>query len=432
MRVASLQTPYRALSRARSAARAAVVALVFGVELVRAASLAQSPDPKGMKLVGPIHDQQRAARQRVEADRVRPTGRLAADYARMKQRIEDETGLTFSMEASVVSQMGLPGRPVNAIQAMFTPNLNWKPLSGTALGTGSFQFDYLAAQYWSTANAAELAADLALNSPLNAYPANSRFFRQVSYTHEFPGDWLAVTLGQYPFASFDGNAYANDQQIGFISNSMSQNGSQNYSKASLGAYAQIAPGREVTFAAGFHDANNRTGSSIAFDTAGQGAYSWFLYGALSPVVAGLGRGQYALFYYNLPSVAAQPRASDGLSFSASQPVGQDWGLFVRANTAWNSSFAVQSSIAVGGVLNHPLGRASAYQVGLGLTWNRTNTSLYPNGFARPSETMLEVYWNWSFDNHLLVTPGVQVFVQPALDPDAAMAAVFSLRVTKLF
>lgn len=406
--------------------------LVLGVELTPAASLAQSSESPPMKLTGVIQDRQRAARQRAEAERVQPTSRAALDYARMKKTIEDKTGLSFSMEASIVSQMGAPGSPVNAIQAMFTPNVNWKPFDRGALGTGSFQFSYLAAQYWSAANAAELAAGLALNSPLNAYPANSKFFRQVSYTHEFPGEWLAVTLGQYPFASFDGNAYANNQQIGFISNSMSQNGSQNYSKASLGTYAQVAPGRDVTFAAGFHDANNLTGSYIAFDTVGQGAYSWFLYGAWSPEVAGLGRGQYALFYYNLPGVAAQPRASDGLSFSASQPIGKDWGLFARANTAWNSSYAVQSSIAAGAVLNDPLGRASADQIGLGLAWNRTNTSLYPTAFVRPSETMLELYWNWSFGRHLLVTPDVQFFLQPALAPDATVAAVFSLRVTKLF
>jgi hypothetical protein len=350
----------------------------------------------------------------------------SSDYARMKKTLEDETGLSFSMEASVLSQMGAPGGTVNAVQAMFTPDVSWKTPAGT------LQFSYLAAQYWSAANAGELASDLAINSPLNAYPANVRFFRRVSYTYELPGDWLAVTVGQYPFASFDGNAYANDQQTGFLSNAMSQNGSQNYSKASLGAYAQLMPAGIVTLAGGFHDANNLTGTSIAFSTVGQGPYAWFLYGAWSPSVARFGKGQYALFYYNLPGVPAQPRASDGLSFSASQPLGERWGLFLRANTAWNSSFAVQSSIAAGGVLNDPLGRQSSDQIGVGIAWNRTNTSLYPGAYARPSETMLELYWNWALGGQLLVTPDIQFFLQPALAPDPGASAVFSLRVTKLF
>lgn len=357
-----------------------------------------------------------------------PVGAAAqsSDYTRMKKTIEDATGLTFSMEASVLSQMGTPGGTVNAVQAMFTPGVSWKAPGG------SIDFSYLAAQYWSAANAAELASDLGVNSPLNAYPANVRFFRRLSYTHQLPDDWLAVTVGQYPFASLDGNAYANDQQTGFLSNAMSQNGSQNYSKASLGAYAQLMPAGIVTLAGGFHDANNLTGTSIAFNTVGQGPYAWFLYGAWSPTIAGWGKGQYALFYYNLPGVPAQPRASDGLSFSASQPIGERWGLFLRANTAWNSSYAVQSSIAAGGVLNDPLRRQSSDQIGLGLAWNRTNTSLYPGTSVRASETMLELYWNWALGKQLLVTPDIQFFLQPALAPDTGAAAVFSLRVTQLF
>ena len=356
----------------------------------------------------------------------------STDYDRMKQEIAAAARLTFSMEASVIGQMGAPGSSTNALQAMFTPGATWTAFDDATLGSGTVQFSYLAAQYWSAVDAGQLAGDLGLNSPLNAYPANSHFFRRLSYTQSTPGDWFALTVGQYPFAGFDGNAYANDQQTGFISNSMSQNGSQNYSKASLGAYAQVLPAGEVTLAGGIHDGNNLTGTSIAFSTVGHGPYAWFLYGAWSPSLPRMGKGQYALFYYNLPSVPAQPLASDGLSFSASQPIGQDWGLFLRANTAWNSSFAVQSSIAAGAVLNDPLRRGANDQLGLGLAWNRTNTSLYPGQWVRPSETMAEVYWNWAVRPRLLVTPDVQLFLQRALASDGGMAAVFSLRVTTLF
>ena len=74
----------------------------------------------------------------------------------------------------------------------------------------------------------------------------------------------------------------------------------------------------------------------------------------------------------------------------------------------------------------------ADQIGLGVAWNRTNTSLYPTRFARPSETMLELYWNWAFGRNLLVTPDIQFFLQPALAPDSSVSAILSLRITKLF
>jgi carbohydrate-selective porin OprB len=127
----------------------------------------------------------------------------------------------------------------------------------------------------------------------------------------------------------------------------------------------------------------------------------------------------------------QPRASDGVSFSASQPIGEKWGVFLRANTASNSSWNIQSSIAGGGVLNDPLGRNPLDQIGLGAAWNRTNLSLYANSFARPSETMIELYWATTFRSRLQITPDVQLYLQPALAPDAGVAAVFTLRAALL-
>lgn len=405
--------------RCRMAAALAAIVLAIAPRAV-----GQPLDPPAAHLTGQLHDKLRAAKEREDGS--------ASSYARMKKQIADATGLAFSMDVSVTNQWGAPGAANAAAQALFTPNVNWQAFSDTSLGSGSVQFAYLAAQYWSSADAADLARSLAVNSPLNAWPTSVKYFKQTTYTHAFPGRRLAVTLGQYPFASFDGNAYANDQQVGFIANSLSQNGSQNYAKASLGGYVQFDPIRDVTLAAGFHDGNNLSGSFIQLDTIGRGAYAWFLYAAWSPEVAAWGKGQYLLFYYSLPSVPVQPRASDGLSFSASQPIGRKWGLFLRANTAWNSSFAVESSVAGGAVYKDPAGRDPRDQLGVGLAWNRTNLSLPAAAFARPSETMLELYWTWGLPKDLLLTPDIQLYLMPALTPSEQLAAVFTIRVTKLF
>ncbi len=254
----------------------------------------------------------------------------------------------------------------------------------------------------------------------------------MSYTHDFPGHFVSLTLGQFPFSNFDGNAYSNNEQVNFIGYSLAQNGSQNYSQGSLGAYIQVNPTKEITLAAGFQDANNVLASNyIQFNTVGQGQYSWFVYGAWSPLSGMLRNGSYSLFYYNLPSVEMQPQASSGLSFNAAQPIGKHWGLFVRANTVWNSSQYIQSSIAGGAVYNNPLGRSPLDQIGLGFAWNRVNQTLYTDTYVNPSETMVELYWAWSV-KHLLITPDVQLYFQPALTPTQSMAAVFSLRVTVLF
>lgn len=393
---------------------------------------AQTYDPQGQKLVGRIHDANRAAKKRQELSLGEEVDRARVRYAKAKKEIEDTTGVTFSMEASVLSQWGVPNGGYGAVQAMFTPAVNWDAFTIPGVGDGSFQFHFMAAQYLSGADATAVASNVGLLSPLNNQPTANQQFVQVTYTHSFPGDWLAISIGQYAFSNFDGNAYANDQQVNFIGYSLTQNGSQNYAQAGLGAYAQVNPTKEIAFAAGFQDANDLSGSYVQFSTVGNGQYAWFAYGAWSPTVGGWGQGTYSLLYYNQPSVPIQPLASTGLSFNAAQPIGDKWGLFLRANTAWQSSFPIQSSIGGGAVYNDPLNRSPHDQIGLALTWNATNMALYPGTFVRSGEAVAEVYWASSIYHSFLVTPNVQLFLQPALSPAQNLAAVFSIRLTQLF
>ena len=409
-----------------------LVALVLPFAAANAQQVADDDDDDGVRHVGKIHNRLRAAEARQQYFLEQPFDDASRRYALAKQQIQDTTGIFYTMTSSVLSQWGAPGSDYGAVQAQFSPAVNWKAFDDPRIGAGSFQFAYLATQYWSGQTGTTLQNRLNLSSQVNDYPDNQLTFAQVSYTHDFPGDFVSVTVGQYPFSNFDSNAYSNNEQVNFIGYSLAQNGSQNYSQGSLGAYLQINPTEQLTFAVGFQDANNVLASNyIQFNTVGQGQYSWFLYGAWSPTFGKLGQGSYSLLYYNLPSVEMQPLASSGLSFSASQPLGEQWGLFLRANTVWNSSQYIQSSIAGGAVYNNPLGRAPLDQIGLGVAWNRVNQALYAGTFVHPSETMVELYWSWSV-RHLLITPDVQLYFQPALAPTQQMAAVFSLRLTVLF
>lgn len=413
--------------------RALACSLVIAILIASAErAQAQTYDPDGQKLVGRIHDANRAARKRQQLSISSDLDEVHVRYAKAKKEIEEATGVTYSMESSVMSQWGAPNGGYGAVQAMFTPAVNWDMFSSPRFGDGSLQFHFLATQYLSGNDGTAIANNIGILSPINNQPTANNQFVQVTYTHSFPGDWLAVSVGQYALSNFDTNAYANDQQVNFIGYSLTQNGSQNYAQAGIGAYAQVNPTKEITFAAGFQDNNDLSGSYVQFSTLGNGQYAWFGYGAWSPTVGTWGQGTYSLLYYNLPSVPIQPRAGDGLSFNAAQPIGDKWGLFLRANTAWNSSFPIQSSIGGGAVLNDPLQRSPHDQIGLAMVWNATNMSLYQNTFVRPSETMLEFYWTWTAYHTLLVTPNLQLFLQPALTPTDNLAAVFTIRLTQLF
>jgi carbohydrate-selective porin OprB len=46
--------------------------------------------------------------------------------------------------------------------------------------------------------------------------------------------------------------------------------------------------------------------------------------------------------------------------------------------------------------------------------------------------VIEVYWTWTFFGGLLLTPSVQVIVDPALNPAKSSVSVLSLRATFTF
>ena len=63
-----------------------------------------------------------------------------------------------------------------------------------------------------------------------------------------------MTIGQYPFFNFDGNAYLNNQQQNFINYVFAQNGSETNPNAGLGAFAQLNATSTLQFAVGFQNA----------------------------------------------------------------------------------------------------------------------------------------------------------------------------------
>src|SRR5262245_11204192 len=329
-----------------------------------------------------MSDRQNRKRQLEEETFERQANAVVDRYLGVKRQIRTDTGIWYTMTTSFMSQWGFPGGGYGAVQAMFTPAVGWEVFTDSELGRGSFQFSFLSNQYWSGATGVSLANAIGVNGPINDKPFVTNIFSQLSYTHELPSHTAAFTVGQYSFANFDSNLYADDQQTSFIANGMTGSITQAYSEGALGAYLHLYPTRNVVLAAGFQDANNPSGSYIQFDTFGQGAYAWFLYGAYDPRMGGLGRGHYSILYYSVPGVLAQPQPSQGFSLNAAQPLGRKLGVFLRANTASGKAIPVSSSVSGGVVFNDPLGRARFDRIGVALAWNQMNTAFYAGTLVR--------------------------------------------------
>ncbi len=115
-------------------------------------------------------------------------------FAKAKKQIEDETGITFSMEGSAMSQWGVPNGGFGAVQGMFSPAVNWSAFNNEKIGAGSFQFHFLRRNTGRATTCTTVGANLDLVSPINNQPTANNQFVQLTYTHSI-GDWLSISAG---------------------------------------------------------------------------------------------------------------------------------------------------------------------------------------------------------------------------------------------
>ena len=69
-------------------------------------------------------------------------------------------------------------------------------------------------------------------------------------------------------------------------------------------------------------------------------------------------------------------------------------------------------------------------LGIGLNWGRPNHDTY--GADLNSQYTSEMYYRWQVEKHVQITPSVQLLVDPALNPDDEVIAVFGLRARVVF
>jgi hypothetical protein len=269
-----------------------------------------------------------------------------------------------------------------------------------------------------------------LITPINDYPGYQNIFSQLTYTHSFPGNQLLVSIGQFPFANFDGNAYLDNQQHNFSNYVFAQNGAETYPNAGLGAFAQVNATSTLQFAAGFQNAANVSGGTLSGKGFGQGDFAWFGYAQWTPTFQSRGSAQYSITYYQVPTVPLQSRTA-GWSGNAVQNLDATWAMFARVNRAYDYVTPIRSSYALGAAINDPLDRSPTDQIALAFGYsNAASPPSNPPG-AR-NEKLAEIYWNWTFAKGLLLAPDVQYIRDPALNPVRDNAWVLSLRATLMF
>ncbi len=357
---------------------------------------------------------------------------LGDKYTAFKDYIQKKYGLSYSLTASFTGQYGAPGGHNAALQTILYPAVTWN-MFNNKYGNANLNFAYNMVQYTGV-NSSTIDNNIGVVTPINDYDELTNEMPELYMTYQLPGkyNWMTIGLGQYPIYNFDGTAYDSNQQENFINWTFSQNASSSYPTAGIGSYLQLNPTPEWTFAAGFQDASNVDGDGIDLTSFGDAHYTTFGYMAYTPNIENLGVGQYSFLYYNQPTVEAQPQTTNGWSINASQNLGEKWAIFGRINGVSGEQEEIDNSYMLGAVMNNPFDRNPLDQIGFAAALNHINEDAVGTPVETDYEKVLEGYVTFGISKWMTITPDVQVYFDPALNPDSDTAFAFSLRATVFF
>lgn len=306
-------------------------------------------DTSGVPKIGLVHDALRRGTQRHTVSQEMTN--LYGDYSRFKTRFQQETGLTWNVDATLTQQWGVPDGGSPALSVLGGLSANYELFRSPTVGAGSLQFLGYYNSYLTRANAADVQSNLGLITPINDWPINQSVLYQLTYTQTLPGNRLSISVGQYPFQNFDNNQYLANSQLNFINYIFSQNGSATYAAAGHGAFAQWNATNAVQFAAGFQFPNSDSIATRAFEPFQYGDLGWFGYAQWTPKFTGLGAAQYSLTWQESPAVKREP-TTHGWSLNAVQNLNDVWAVFGRANGAGGFTTRIRASYALGVAMNN--------------------------------------------------------------------------------
>ena len=119
---------------------------------------------------------------------------------------------------------------------------------------------------------------------------------------------------------------------------------------------------------------------------------------------------------------AQVPGGWGLAFSYNQLLGQTWEPFVRAGYADGGGALYDRSLSIG--LGYHVPQRSDL-IGLGLNWGRPSEDVFGPGLD--DQYTAEFFYRLHLLPNITITPDVQLLIDPALNPDEEVIAVFGIR-----
>lgn len=356
---------------------------------------------------------------------------MSDNYSSFKQWLEQEYGISYQLDYSVMWQRTAPSGKHNAVQSYLYPDISWTTFDNK-YGTGILNFAYDSV-YYGGHDANDLANNSGFVTPINDFPDKTQQFSELYYTYQLPNryNWLTFGIGQYSLYNFDGGSYNANQQANFINYSLSQNAAATYASAGVGAYVQLTPDN-WNFTFGAQDASNVEATSVRVNSLHDEHYLTFGSVSYSPTIKGLGQGQYSVLFYNQPAVSEQPQTTNGWSVNLQQAIGEKFALFGALSGVDGSVATVDKSYTVGMIYNNPLDRNELDQIGLAYAYNHIDKEAVGTPIFHNAEQVIEAYWAWGLGKWATLTPDIQMYINPALRQNSDFGLATTMRLSLFF
>ena len=353
-------------------------------------------------------------------------GKVADDYSDFTTRMEENYGLSWSFSLSYRQRWYNPNNISSSSQTLFWPSVNWDIFDSETFGSGSFQYMY----YGERRSKAKINIDRRFRTLSGEIPDDASQFSQITYTHTLPGERFAIAVGQFSFFNFDSNDYLADQQINFVNNIFSANGSSSYAATGIGAYLQFNATKSLQILIGEQSVNKEDSGKRPAGGFSNSPYSHLGYIQWKPKFKNLGDAQYSLTLYDAPAMDGKT-ASKGWSLNAMQNISDSWAIFARSNASQDQSDNSKRSYALGLAWNNPFKRDAGDQIGLAFGSLNQKVSL-PGRVLEHKQDTLEAYCTINLLPGLFLTPDIQYIHNPAFAPNRNHASIFSLRSMLVF
>lgn len=265
---------------------------------------------------------------------------------------------------------------------------------------------------------------------------------ELWYEQNLFDEVLTITFGFLdPTVYFDNNTAANDETVQFLGHMFRNNPTIEFPDNTMGLRVAVAPTKWLGFGYGCFNANGAW--KDLFESLFHVGQVIFM-----PTIGELA-GHYRLFAWRNGishtwwTDNTTGKASYGFGVSFDQKVAEPVTLFARYG--WQAPNAYDPSITDSDGNNFSVGNAWSAGVSLeGKWWHREDDAIaVAVGQAMPSgkykeaaasgaknETHLEIYYRLQINDHIALTPDVQLIWEPfgGLSPDnRGMVAVFGLR-----